>query len=411
MIEKFDVIIIGGGIVGLTFASLLARNQQLKIALIEHKPPELTWDEKQYGLRTSALNRASENILKHAQVWQILFNDRISFYDKMQVFDHTFLGSINFSATDILEKDLGFIIENRVLIRALWNQINLLPNIEIFIANINDITVESNKAHVQMLINQKVIKKITADLIVGADGQSSMVRSYAKISKIEHDYNQSALICNVKTENAHNNTARQIFLIDGPLAFLPLADQSECSIVWSLPPELAIKYRDMHLDEFNCTIANASNFMLGEIHTISERACFPLKMMHANKYCIARVALIGDAAHVIHPLAGQGVNLGLLDAAALAEILLNAINNKREDLGSINILRKYERSRVTNNIMMQSIMTGFKRLFGSNLAIIKYARNYGLKVLDKFAIGKREIIQGALGIKGDLPKFALTPKA
>jgi 2-octaprenylphenol hydroxylase len=249
-------------------------------------------------------------------------------------------------------------------------------------------------------------RRISARLLVGADGASSIVRTQADIAVEGRDYGQTAITCVVQTEIPHANTARQRFLASGPLAFLPLADQQACSIVWSNSTERAVEL--MRLDEpaFQAALTDAFAAELGAVTGIGKRSAFPLARAHAKTYVLSRLALVGDAAHRIHPLAGQGANLGLLDAAALSEVLLDAVADRR-DIGSLAVLRRYERWRRGENTVMMLAMDAFKDGFGSGVAPVRWMRNLGLDLVDRSLPLQRLIMRRAMGLEGDLPALAL----
>jgi 2-octaprenylphenol hydroxylase len=231
-------------------------------------------------------------------------------------------------------------------------------------------------------------------LIVGADGPSSVVRELSGISVEREDYGQKALVATIKSEHGHKDTAWQRFLPGGPLALLPL-DNDYSSIVWSLPADQAGRYLKLSNDDFCRRLAEASEYRLGSILETSKRAAFPLLGSQAQSYVRPGIALIGDAAHTIHPLAGQGVNLGIKDAVVLAEILLSL--NIR-DWGSYKQLRRYERARKGENLLAMKVMEGFKDLFSHDVELIKMTRNTGLNLFNSMPLAKRQIMRNAMGL-------------
>jgi 2-octaprenylphenol hydroxylase len=242
---------------------------------------------------------------------------------------------------------------------------------------------------------------IEARLVVGTDGASSRVRELAGITAIGWSYEQRGLVCNVSTEKQHRRTAWQRFLPTGPLAFLPLAD-GRCSIVWSADVAEADALMKLGDDAFRHRLHEAFGGELGAITNAGRRAAFPLRMLHAERYVQPHLVLAGDAAHVVHPLAGQGVNLGLLDVAALAEVLADAKQEGR-DIGDLRVLQRYERWRRGDNLVMTAATDGLKRLFGSSNPLLKFARNRGLGVVNATTPLKNLFIRHAMGIAGDLP--------
>jgi len=235
--------------------------------------------------------------------------------------------------------------------------------------------------------------KLSGHLLIAADGANSKVRHLAGISLSRNDYGQKGLVATVQTELSHQSTAWQRFQSSGPLALLPLFN-GNCSIVWTLPADKADYYLAMDESAFNGALEEAFGHHLGSMQVISKRAAFPLIGRHAEHYVQSRVALIGDAAHTIHPLAGQGVNLGIKDAIELSEV----ISNSSRSVGSYKVLRQYERARKGDNMLTQKTMEGFKMLFSHHLPIVKTGRNLGLNWVNKLTPIKNGIIRKAMGI-------------
>ena len=247
-------------------------------------------------------------------------------------------------------------------------------------------------------------RTLTAELVVGADGAQSPLREWAEIETHGWDYQQSAVVCTVTTEHSHQQTAWQRFLPEGPLAFLPLSDPHQCSIVWSNSTEEAELLCQLDDDIFKDTLGKAFESTLGEIQEVSKRAKFPLKLRHADHYVESGFALVGDAAHTIHPLAGQGVNIGFLDAATLAEVVLEA-HGKGRKIGNLHTLNKYQRRRKGDNLVMQMTMDAFKRVFGSELEPVRWARRFGLQTVNKSALLRKLFMRQASGYRFANPKL------
>ena len=365
-----SVTIVGGGIVGLVAAILLAK-KFTKVAIIETRPPRLDYDENTIDLRCSAITPGSLNILRTCGVAaEVLAAKNTGNFSTMKVWDDSpdAAGKIKFNANDLGVDDLGYIIENRVLRCALWEKAKSQTNIKIF----NELP-----AHIEY------------DLLVAADGANSSIRQKLNIPVQIWEQKQTAIVATVKTAAEHQHTAWQRFKPDGPLAFLPLADKNTCSIVWTTTPQRALILQNLTKDKFNLELSNEFA-ALGRIELIGERASFNLRMLHAKKYVVDNTVLIGDAAHVVHPLAGQGLNLGLYDAAALLEATT---------------LGKYERWRKSHNIMMLATMSLFKQLFSNDNAALKLVRNLGLNMVDSQSELKNAIMQRAMGLQGDLPEM------
>ncbi len=400
MQTDYDVLIMGGGMVGAALACAL-RDTPLRVAVAERAAPELEWPAESLAVRVSAITRASQRIFQHLDAWPRMRARRVSPYQEMFVWDAGGNGSIRFTAADLGEPDLGHIIENRVIQAALWEGLDDVANVErICPASLAAMQLHDDHAEVRLDDG----RSLRVGLVVGADGANSKVLELAGISVAGWLYDQHALVANVRTELPHRDTAWQRFLPDGPLAFLPVND-GRCSLVWSCSPEQAQARLAMDEAEFREALGEAFQFRLGGITEVEGRAVHPLRLRHAERYVQPRIALVGDAAHSIHPLAGQGVNIGLLDAAALADVILQA-HGRGQDVGAYGVLRRYERWRKGENLLMMGAMDAFKRAFGSGLAPLRLARNLGLEVAGRLGPLKNAIMRRALGLSGDLPPLA-----
>ena len=394
MMPDYDIIIVGGGMVGATLALSLSQQADLNIALIEGYPPAQLTENDPPDLRVSALTHTSESLFRQLGTWQQLFQNRISPYRDMHVWESDD-SVIHFDSADIGEPTLGHIIENRHLQQVLLQQCQQASNID-FRCPAKPTALDLDGELPTLTLEDEQI--LTARLIVAADGARSPLRDWAGITSRGWDYQQHAIVCTVTTENTHQQTAWQHFLPTGPLAFLPLAEPHQCSIVWSTTPDEAKRLCELPEAEFCQQIGDAFEHQLGQIKHVSQRASFPLRLSHAQDYVKSGFALVGDAAHTIHPLAGQGVNIGLLDAAALRDTIITAHQRKRQ-IGSLQTLRKYQRHRKADNVVMQFTMDGFKRLFGSELAPIKWARRFGLNRVNQTQLLKNHFMKQATGSK------------
>ena len=394
-----DVIIVGGGLAGSTLAGLLA-GSGIRCLIIEERKEAPDTDN--IDPRTLAITRASENIIKATGAWQLLPAERIGYFRRMYVWDEQGEGNIGFDSADLCEPTLGYIIEQTVLERAVRQAIKQ-----------NNLITWCQPAQIQAfeITDQSVIVQLadgntlTAALVTGADGARSVIRNLAGIQYPAHDYHQHAVACIVETEKSHDSVARQRFLVNGPLAFLPMADANHCGVVWSTTPDHAGRLLAMDENTFNRELAESFAFTLGNIISSNLRTRFPLQHAQASHYCQPRLALIGDAAHCVHPLAGQGANLGLLDAASLSDVIIDACCRDR-DPGDYMVLRKYERWRKGENFLMLKVLEGFKMLFESRLASVRFLRNFGMELTDMAVPLKHAIMRHAMGLSGDLPSVA-----
>ncbi len=396
--RSYDVVIVGGGIVGLTLANALV-DTDFSVAVIERAVAAPTPESKQTDLRVSAINQVASTYFKSLQLWPHL-QQRYCAFQQMQVWDTTGLGQIHFDSAELGLPELGHIIENSVLVRALLASVEAAENIQLYCpVSIKNISLVDDGGD-QACANRTVVTlqdgySLNASLLVGADGARSQVREIAGIEFISHRYQQQGLVCAVETENSHQQTAWQCFLPSGPLAFLPLFN-GQSSIVWSLDEGRANEMLALNDNDFKQALAQASEYRLGEIKAVSERKLFPLAHGHANDYVKLGLALIGDAAHIIHPLAGQGANLGIADAICLAGVIKQAKASNRQWY-AVHTLLKYQRQRKIENRLMENAMTGFKTLFGQTSPVLVELRNAGLSLVDHLPALKNMFIRRALG--------------
>jgi len=397
--NTYDIIILGSGMVGSALACALGDIKDLRIAVLDRQKPDVSWPFEGYDLRVSALTNASQKILRHIDAWETMASHRITPFTDMQVWDATGNGEIKFSSAEIGAPYLGHIVENKVTLNALFKSMSKFKNID-YIEPVITKQLHVNENNVELTLKDG--RTLAAKLIVGADGANSWLRNTSNIQINKRDYLQKGLVTAIKTEHHHNNCARQRFLPTGPLAFLPLPD-GYCSIVWSTDPDSADRLVKLPETEFIAELQTAlGESDLGKIKSVTQRGAFPLIKRHATQYCKPRLALVGDAAHTIHPLAGQGVNLGFLDIATLAEEVIHA-TEKRRDIGSLQVLRKYERRRKGDNAMMMVSMDGFHTLFANNNKTLSFIRNFGLNLGDRLTPLKSRVVEHAMGIDKDVP--------
>jgi 2-octaprenylphenol hydroxylase len=389
--SRFDIVIVGSGIVGLSLANELI-NSDFSIAIVERAELKEIGEEDETSCRVSAINRSALKRFQQTGVLQSSLVKRICVFEKMFVWDQTGAGQIQFDSAELGVSELGVIIENNVLQQMLLDKIKAADNITYFCPEtITSIDYQSDKTSVSLASG----KIIHAKLLVGADGVNSKVRKVAGIQRVKKSYQQQGLVCNVRTAISHQNTAWQCFMPSGPLALLPLYT-GQSSIVWSLDEEIAQQIMALYDDAFKLALAEASEYKLGEVVEVGQRFLFPLSHGHVNEYVKQGLALIGDAAHNIHPLAGQGANLGIADAFVLADVILHAKQAKRQ-WSALHTLSKYQRQRKGANQLMEASMTGFKTLFGENNAVLSEIRNAGLSLVDHLPALKYRIIKQALG--------------
>lgn len=396
---KFDVVIVGGGLVGATLAADLGQ-RGFHLGLVEARPASLL-PASGFDLRVSAVTRATQRVLESVGAWGLLPAERVQPFRKMVVWDIPGAGEVHFDSADIAEPALGHIVENTAMQRALETRLGQLDGVEILRpANLDSLALESPRAVASVDGNE-----LFAPLVVGADGSRSRVRGLAGIEVHESAYGQRAVVATVTVSRGHGETAWQRFLPNGPLAFLPLPGK-HASIVWSTTPVHAGALERMSEDGFIGALEDAYEGRLGEISLVGPRAGFDLSTFNARDYVGHRVALVGDAAHTVHPLAGQGVNLGILDAAALAEVL-DAARDAGRDIGRAHTLRRYQRWRKGHNALMRTALSGFNWLFGTPFRPVRDARNAGLRVTNRITPLKRWLMLYASGLSGDLPAAAM----
>ncbi len=403
-----DVIIIGSGLVGLSLAAALLQGGLRVILLDSSDTPQaqpVALNDPTVDQRVYAISRASENIFRalphqqHTRVWDAMQAQRVSPYQDMHVWENR--AAIHFSCTDIHEENLGHIIEQQVMLAVLQQAVQTDGVQRVCSAQLHSFSVQKNC--VQVALHDG--RTFTAAVLVGADGAQSQVREQAGIRWDSQDYGHHALVATVRTELPHTKTAWQRFLPTGPLAFLPLHEAHTSSIVWSTEPAQAKKLLRLPEPEFQQALEQAFAQKLGRIESVQGRALFPLIRRHAREYVQPRLALVGDALRTIHPLAGQGVNLGLLDATTLAEVLIDA-QQQQHDLGHYQVLRRYERWRKGHNLLMLAAMDSFKTLFSNDFMPLRWVRSLGLNWADKNALLKQQLMLQAMGINGDLPRLA-----
>jgi 2-octaprenyl-3-methyl-6-methoxy-1,4-benzoquinol hydroxylase len=417
MTKQYDVIIVGAGMVGAAIACGLARSD-LKVAVVDPLVPSPFVEGESPHIRVSAISYASEQILRNLGAWQHIEAKRICPYRRLAVNelpsnkgisallpDISAWARTEFDASQIGQSHLGHIIENDIVHLALHEAMTSLDNVSIYCPD----KIESmNLIGEQKLFKLSNAGEITSRLVVGADGAQSRVREQANLGQYKEKYSQHAFVCTVTYEGEQEDITWQSFTSHGPLAFLPLADSGDehyASLVWYDSPKSVGALCEIDESELMEKLATAYPRELPPIKRIVERASFPLYKSHAINYVSQGVALAGDAAHTINPLAGQGVNLGFMDAAMLIEILAKA-KLDGENIASLEVLQRYQKNRKPENQKMMSIMDMFYHGFSNELLPLRVMRNIGLGLANNSGPAKNKVMQYAVGAIGNLPKLA-----
>lgn len=395
-----STVIVGGGMAGGLLACLLAQGG-MAVTVVDAAPAPLA-PEGEPGLRVSALTLASQRMLAHVGAWQRMDAGRLGPYTHMSVRDGDGTGCVQFDAGQARCEQLGWMVENQAVVAALYQSALALGVDWRCQSPVAGLKQQSSGWQVTLEGGDC----LSAALLVGADGARSRVRAAAGIPSSPRDTGHVALVANLRTTLPHGGCARQWFLDSGPLAVLPMfGDGHVCSLVWSAWPAEAERLRQMPDEVFAEALTQASGNELGLINATSERQAFPIHNLHASDYVRDRLALVGDAAHVVHPLAGQGINLGLLDAGVLAEEVLANLA-RGVDPTSSRVLQRYQRRRRGHNLVMQKSFIGFKRLFEQTALPVRLLRNAGMNLVNQAGPLKAEMSRAALGLHGDVPLIA-----
>lgn len=404
--HHYDLLIVGAGLVGGALACALAcgeHSQHLRIGVIEAGSDPQPFNPQQFDPRVVALTHASQALLDSFGAWQLIAAERLCPYSHMTVWDGEGTGQIEFDSLEVGQSSLGHIVENSVATRAIMQRLASLPQITLIHARVDALLRDEASGTTQVILTDGVDAPATlsAPLLLACDGANSRIRELANMRTREWNYDHHAIVTTVRTERPHQFTAWQRFMPAGPLAFLPLLDvagnSNPCSIVWSQLPELATRRMALSDADFALELGDALEQRLGRVLEVDKRYCLPLRQRHAVDYILPGLALVGDAAHTIHPLAGQGVNLGFLDVAALRDEIDRACA-RAIPLHDMSILRRYQRARKSDNLAMMATMEGFKRLFSADPLPLRWLRNEGLRQLDKLGPLKNRIVRQAMGL-------------
>lgn len=399
MNREFSIVVVGAGMVGLTVAALLqksAQRERIRLHIVDAgQEPSYDVDDE-IGLRVSAISLGSAQILSDAGAWPAVLETRVCPYRSMRVWDSG--GSVDgpealhFESAEFSTSQLGHIVENSLVQTALIARLRDMGQTIDFNTPLATLHVENDRHVVQLADGRSIF----ADLVIGADGGASFVRESAGISVERWPYSQTAFVTHLRPVACHQHTAWQRFLRSGPVALLPLHD-GRVSTVWSTTAEQARIALEAPDDELTQLLGNATDDVLGRLIPAGPRGTFPLRGQHADNYVLQGLALVGDAAHSVHPLAGQGVNLGLADAESLAKTVVAAVAAD-EHPGDLPVLRRYERARKGANRTMLHFVDGINRLFRVDSNAAARLRGGGMRLFNSSGLLRQRVVQVALGI-------------
>jgi len=389
-----DVTIVGAGLVGCTLACLLS-NQGLKVAVVDRNNPLKVGQESELEGRTVALNLSSVEIFQDLDLWNDIYHSATNF-NRIYVWDSAGSSPLEFLSEHVDEENLGYVVSNNLVLSFLSKYIHKSKGIELYLdSEISSLEIDDRKTTILLSDG----KEISSALIVGADGTNSFIRNKTKIDTRTWSYDQKAFVASLKTNKPHLNTAWQVFTSTGPIALLPYdkAGKANVSLVWSVDNKYAEEIDKFTKKDFSKELEEKTESTLGKIEIIGGIYSFPLYQLHSKTYFSNRAVLVGDAAHSFHPLAGQGLNSGLSDVNCLFKLIAE-YRRKAKDIGSIEILRDYEKRRKGPNLAMIALMQLFKQGFEGNNPWLKLTRNMAFKVASENRILKRNLIKQAAGI-------------
>lgn len=396
MKQPIDIVIVGAGMVGLAIANLLGKSDLANVTVIDAGKKPIFSLEDDLSLRVSAIAPGSVELLRAIGVWDEIATERACPYRDMRVWDAAGHAdgpeTVAFSAAEFAAPQLGFIVENILVRTALLNKVAQTNVATRFETTIKSMRKSSNRYELELDSG----RTLAPELVIGADGARSFIRDAAAIEIDSWPHEQKAFVTHLMPELDHRNTAWQRFLTDGPLGILPLHD-GRVSIVWSTTPENADDALAMTDEQLASRLTEISGGVLGRLTPSGDRGSFPLESQHAKHYVTPGLALVGDAAHAIHPLAGQGVNLGFADAIKLAEVLVSALEGG-EFIGDRPVLRKYERARKGDNQLMLNFVRGLNKLFSAEYSSLQPLRGAGMAAFNKSGPLREHAVRVALGL-------------
>ncbi len=397
-----DILIVGGGMVGATLGIALS-GAGLKVTLADRLEAKAD-TAKSYDGRASAIANGSVNILKGIGVWPYLEVNASPIWDIRVADGHPLRGVsplfLHYDHSDVGECPFGFIIENRSVREALRTVASDCKSLKL-VDSANVVSVKRGSFGVSAETDTGM--RLNASLLIAADGRGSQIRNGAGIKTRVKMYDQKSIVCNVRHERDHAGTAVELFLPGGPFAMLPMTEH-RCNVVWTERIDLVDHYMALTEEKFLKELSQRFGGWLGKIDLVSPRHLYPLGMLHAERYTSQRLAIVGDAAHSIHPIAGQGLNLGLRDVAALAELIVDTAR-LGGDVGSNNILARYERWRRFDNFVLITVTDSLNRLFSNDIGPLRLSRDMGLAIVDKLPLMKKFLMRHAMGQVGKLPRL------
>ncbi len=402
MSERFDVVIVGGGMAGMSLGAVLA-GSNLSVAVVERMDPAVLKDAAFDG-RTTSIAQGSAQVLRGIGLWPLVEAGAEPILDIRVADGHPARGIsplfLHYDHTEVGTDPFGYIIENRDLRDGLFRLATGLPTLEILApARVDETVRRADGASVALSDG----RRLECALVVGADGRNSPLRNAAGIQATAFRYDQTAIVCTVKHERAHAGVAVELFLPGGPFAMLPMTGD-RTNIVWTERTDLASAYMALDDTAFLQEVRRRFGDWLGDLELAGPRFSYPLGLMHASRYTDRRLALISDAAHAIHPIAGQGLNLGIRDVAALAEAIVDAVRLGLEP-GDATVLARYEAWRRVDNTILVAVTDLLNRLFSNDVPPIRAARDLGLAAVGKVPPLKRLFMRHAMGVVGDLPRL------